>query len=96
MDTAVGLAVPNIKDCQDRSVFEIAEVSAALVSARRWTHAVFGQELNRLMLSGKEGRLDPADLTDGTFTLSNVGAIGGTYAKPVLFLPEVALIRVFD
>lgn len=29
--------------------------------------------------------------TGGTFTLSNIGAIGGTYAKPVLMVPQVAI-----
>jgi len=73
MDTPNGLIVPNIKDVQVLSIFEIA------------------QELNRLHRLGKEGKLAKADLTGGTFTLSNIGAIGGTYAKPVLMPPEVAI-----
>ena len=30
-------------------------------------------------------------LQNGTFTLSNIGAIGGTYASPVVSVPQVAI-----
>jgi len=73
MDTPNGLIVPNIKNVQLLTIFEIA------------------QELNRLQSLGKAGRLGKEDLTGGTFTLSNIGVIGGTYAKPVLMPPEVAI-----
>lgn len=49
------------------------------------------QELNRLQSLGAAGQLGTADLTGGTFTLSNIGSIGGTYAKPVILPPEVAI-----
>ncbi|GAM23756.1 hypothetical protein SAMD00019534_069310, partial [Acytostelium subglobosum LB1] len=73
MDTPQGLLVPNIKDVQNKSIFEIA------------------QELNRLQKVGLAGQLTPADMSGGTFSLSNIGTIGGTYASPVLLLPEVAI-----
>ncbi|XP_036442994.1 lipoamide acyltransferase component of branched-chain alpha-keto acid dehydrogenase complex, mitochondrial isoform X1 [Colossoma macropomum] len=73
MDTPQGLLVPNVKNVQMLSVFEIAV------------------ELNRLQTLGASGQLGTADLTGGTFTLSNIGSIGGTYAKPVVLLPEVAI-----
>ncbi|XP_024114915.1 lipoamide acyltransferase component of branched-chain alpha-keto acid dehydrogenase complex, mitochondrial isoform X2 [Oryzias melastigma] len=73
MDTSQGLLVPNVKNVQLLSVFEIA------------------QELNRLQALGTAGQLSTAHLTGGTFTLSNIGSIGGTYAKPVILPPEVAI-----
>ncbi|XP_069823651.1 lipoamide acyltransferase component of branched-chain alpha-keto acid dehydrogenase complex, mitochondrial [Dendropsophus ebraccatus] len=73
MDTLQGLIVPNVKNIQVRSIFEIAA------------------ELNRLQSLGSSGQLGAADLTGGTFTLSNIGSIGGTYAKPVIMAPEVAI-----
>ncbi|XP_051551114.1 lipoamide acyltransferase component of branched-chain alpha-keto acid dehydrogenase complex, mitochondrial [Myxocyprinus asiaticus] len=73
MDTSQGLLVPNVKNVQMLSVFEIAV------------------ELNRLQTLGVSGQLGTADLTGGTFTLSNIGSIGGTYAKPVILPPEVAI-----
>ncbi|XP_025053061.1 lipoamide acyltransferase component of branched-chain alpha-keto acid dehydrogenase complex, mitochondrial, partial [Alligator sinensis] len=48
-------------------------------------------ELNRLQSLGSSGQLGTNDLTGGTFTLSNIGTIGGTYAKPVILPPEVAI-----
>ncbi|CAF2564481.1 unnamed protein product [Rotaria sp. Silwood2] len=48
-------------------------------------------ELSRLQQLGKAGKLSTDDLTGGTFSLSNIGVIGGTYAVPVLLLPEVAI-----
>ncbi|XP_050951229.1 lipoamide acyltransferase component of branched-chain alpha-keto acid dehydrogenase complex, mitochondrial [Labeo rohita] len=73
MDTSQGLLVPNVKNVQMLSVFEIAV------------------ELNRLQTLGAAGQLGTADLTGGTFTLSNIGSIGGTYTKPVILPPEVAI-----
>ncbi|GIY50226.1 lipoamide acyltransferase component of branched-chain alpha-keto acid dehydrogenase complex, mitochondrial [Caerostris darwini] len=48
-------------------------------------------ELNRLQDLGQKGSLNQSDLSGGTFSLSNIGAIGGTYAKPVILVPEVAI-----
>ncbi|XP_065576579.1 lipoamide acyltransferase component of branched-chain alpha-keto acid dehydrogenase complex, mitochondrial-like [Artemia franciscana] len=49
------------------------------------------QELSRLIDAGLRGALKQSDLTGGTFTLSNIGSFGGTYAKPVILAPEVAI-----
>uniref|UniRef100_T1IN16 Dihydrolipoamide acetyltransferase component of pyruvate dehydrogenase complex n=1 Tax=Strigamia maritima TaxID=126957 RepID=T1IN16_STRMM len=48
-------------------------------------------DMNRLHDVGKKGQLGTTDLTGGTFTLSNIGSIGGTYAKPLIFPPQVAI-----
>jgi pyruvate dehydrogenase E2 component (dihydrolipoamide acetyltransferase) len=34
------------------------------------------------------------DLRGGTFTISNLGAIGGTYSTPIVNTPEVAILLV--
>lgn len=39
-------------------------------------------------------RLSTNDITGGTITLSNIGAIGGKFGSPVLNLPEVAIIAL--
>ncbi|KAK4301613.1 hypothetical protein Pmani_026253 [Petrolisthes manimaculis] len=48
-------------------------------------------ELIRLHQAGLNATLTTHDITAGTFTLSNIGSIGGTYAKPVILPPEVAI-----
>ncbi|CAD5119217.1 DgyrCDS7849 [Dimorphilus gyrociliatus] len=61
-------------------------------------------ELNRLISLGGEGKLGQDDLSGGTFTLSNIGTIGGTYAFPILMPDQVVIgalgklrkIPVFD
>lgn len=39
-------------------------------------------------------KLNPEDISGGTITLSNIGAIGGKFGSPLLNLPEVAIIAV--
>ena len=46
-------------------------------------------ELNRMHALGLAGKLGGAELNGGTFALSNIGSIGGTYAKPVILPPQV-------
>ncbi|KAK7100501.1 lipoamide acyltransferase component of branched-chain alpha-keto acid dehydrogenase complex, mitochondrial-like [Littorina saxatilis] len=46
-------------------------------------------ELMRLQSLGSAGKLGTTDITGGTFSLSNIGSIGGTYARPVILPPEV-------
>ncbi|CAF0801121.1 unnamed protein product [Didymodactylos carnosus] len=48
-------------------------------------------ELTRLQQQGYQGKLTNEDMQGGTFSLSNIGAIGGTYAVPILVIPEVAI-----
>ncbi|XP_011636000.1 lipoamide acyltransferase component of branched-chain alpha-keto acid dehydrogenase complex, mitochondrial isoform X1 [Pogonomyrmex barbatus] len=49
------------------------------------------QELNRLQELGRKSSIPLADLTDTTFSLSNIGVIGGTYTKPVILPPQVII-----
>ncbi|XP_067936321.1 lipoamide acyltransferase component of branched-chain alpha-keto acid dehydrogenase complex, mitochondrial-like [Watersipora subatra] len=48
-------------------------------------------EMQRLMKLGEQGKLGQNDITGGTFSLSNIGSIGGTYAKPVILPPQAAI-----
>ena len=48
-------------------------------------------ELASLQDMAKAGTITESHLQGGTFTLSNIGSIGGTYAVPVLVVPQVAI-----
>jgi len=48
-------------------------------------------DLNELQALGAAGKLGEAQLTGGTFSLSNIGNIGGTYMSPVIMVPQVAI-----
>ncbi|KAI8322124.1 hypothetical protein GQ54DRAFT_260538 [Martensiomyces pterosporus] len=48
-------------------------------------------ELQTLVQKGKGGAIAGADMKGGTFTLSNVGMIGGTYLSPVVVSSEVCI-----
>lgn len=49
------------------------------------------EELVRLQELGIKGKLGEADLKGSTFSISNIGSIGGTYAFPVIAPPAVAI-----
>jgi pyruvate dehydrogenase E2 component (dihydrolipoyllysine-residue acetyltransferase) len=42
----------------------------------------------------RDGNFSVADLQGSTFTISNLGAIGGTYSTPIINTPEVAILLV--
>lgn len=52
------------------------------------------KELSRLQHLATNNKLSPEDVTGGTITLSNIGAIGGKFGSPLLNLPEVAIIAL--
>ncbi|XP_016992644.2 lipoamide acyltransferase component of branched-chain alpha-keto acid dehydrogenase complex, mitochondrial [Drosophila takahashii] len=49
------------------------------------------KDLNALVERGRTGSLSPSDFADGTFSLSNIGVIGGTYTHPCIMAPQVAI-----
>ncbi|MDJ0462025.1 dihydrolipoamide acetyltransferase family protein [Streptomyces sp. H27-C3] len=51
-------------------------------------------ELARLTGAAREGKLTPADLTGGTFTLNNYGVFGVDGSTPIINHPEAAMLGV--
>ena len=51
-------------------------------------------ETARLAAAAREKKLTPADLQGGSFTISSLGAIGGTGFTPIVNAPEVAILGV--
>jgi pyruvate dehydrogenase E2 component (dihydrolipoamide acetyltransferase) len=50
--------------------------------------------LQALAVRGREGKIALEDLRGGTFTVTNIGALGGTGAIPIINYPEVAILGV--
>ncbi len=52
------------------------------------------RELAALAQRTREGKASLDDLKGGTFTITNIGALGGTGAIPIINYPEVAILGV--
>ena len=51
-------------------------------------------ELADISKVARDGKLKPADLQGGTFSISSLGGIGGNYFTPIINAPEVAILGV--
>ncbi|WP_435273840.1 dihydrolipoyllysine-residue acetyltransferase [Psychrobium sp. nBUS_13] len=51
-------------------------------------------EVTRLTDAARAGRLAQDDMKHGTITISNIGALGGTIATPIINKPEVAIVAL--
>src|SRR6266513_2347283 len=49
-------------------------------------------ELTQLSKKARDKKLTPSDLEGGTFTITNLGGIGGTGFSPIVNYPEVAIL----
>jgi pyruvate dehydrogenase E2 component (dihydrolipoamide acetyltransferase) len=74
VDTPKGLLVATIRDCDKKSIFEIAE------------------NLTHISKDAKEGKA--IDMSGQTFTISNVGGIGGSGILPIVNSPQAAILGV--
>ncbi len=54
--------------------------------------AQIAQEMAELSKKARDGKLGPADMTGGTFSISSLGGIGGTDFTPIVNAPEVAIL----
>ncbi|NKC18703.1 MULTISPECIES: dihydrolipoyllysine-residue acetyltransferase [Pseudoalteromonas] len=52
------------------------------------------QSVTELTEAAREGRVSPDSLKGGTISISNIGAIGGTVATPIINKPEVAIVAL--
>jgi len=52
------------------------------------------QEMGELSAKAREGKLGPADMQGGCFSISSLGGIGGTAFTPIINAPEVAILGV--
>ena len=52
------------------------------------------QETSELAKKARDGKLGPADMSGGCFSISSLGGIGGTGFTPIVNAPEVAILGV--
>ncbi|HLC48063.1 MAG TPA: dihydrolipoamide acetyltransferase family protein [Candidatus Norongarragalinales archaeon] len=51
-------------------------------------------EISRIASDAKERKMKLDDLKGGTFTITNIGSIGGEYFTPIIYHPEVAILGI--
>ncbi len=69
-------------------------VVPTLKNADRMSIPDIAQALSDLSTRVRNNDFGVNDLRGGTFTISNLGAIGGTYSTPIVNVPEVAILLV--
>ena len=52
------------------------------------------REMGALSAKARDGKLGPADMQGGSFSISSLGGIGGTAFTPIINAPEVAILGV--
>ncbi|GHE77373.1 dihydrolipoyllysine-residue acetyltransferase [Thalassotalea profundi] len=52
------------------------------------------KDITQLTNDARSGRVASADLKGGTISISNIGAIGGTVATPIINKPEAAIVAL--
>jgi pyruvate dehydrogenase E2 component (dihydrolipoamide acetyltransferase) len=52
------------------------------------------KEMGDLSAKARDGKLGPADMQGGCFTISSLGGIGGTAFTPIINAPELAILGV--
>ena len=78
----IGIAV----DIEDGLIVPVVKV------ADQKTLLQLGKEMHDLSEKAKNRTIDLGDLKGGTFTITNIGVIGGIFATPIINYPEVAIL----
>jgi pyruvate dehydrogenase E2 component (dihydrolipoamide acetyltransferase) len=50
------------------------------------------KEMSELAAKARDGKLGPADMSGGCFSISSLGGIGGRYFSPIINAPEVSIL----
>jgi pyruvate dehydrogenase E2 component (dihydrolipoamide acetyltransferase) len=51
-------------------------------------------EVQRLAAAARENKLVPEDVRGGTFSVTNIGSLGGLFSFPIINVPEAAILGV--
>jgi len=52
------------------------------------------EQVNDLAKRGRENKLSPDDLSDGTYTVSNVGSFGNVMGTPIIMQPQIGILAL--
>ena len=52
------------------------------------------KDLAEISAKARDGKLGPAEMQGGTFSISSLGGIGGTHFTPIINAPEIAILGV--
>lgn len=69
-------------------------VVPVIKNADQLTVTELALKMQNLSATAREKGLMPQDMTGGSFTVSSLGGIGGTYFTPIVNAPEVAILGV--
>jgi pyruvate dehydrogenase E2 component (dihydrolipoamide acetyltransferase) len=67
-------------------------VVPSLRSADKLSISESAHALSELTEKVRGGRFSPDELRGSTFTISNLGSVGGSYSTPIINVPEVAIL----
>ncbi len=67
-------------------------VVPVLKNVDRKSLTLLSQELPQLVQRTREGKIDREDVTGGTFTITNIGALGGRAFTPIVNHPQAAIL----
>ena len=74
--TPRGLIVPNVKDAQELSLFDLATA------------------LEKLTITARDGKTQPAEMAGGTITITNIGSYGMDTGTPIINPGEAAIVAL--
>ncbi|MCL1124477.1 dihydrolipoyllysine-residue acetyltransferase [Shewanella surugensis] len=80
----IGMAVDSAVGLLVPNVKDVQDKSILAIAA----------DITRLTTAARSGRVRPDDLKHGTISISNIGALGGTIATPIINKPEVAIVAL--
>jgi len=97
MSQIIEVQVPDIGDFSEVEVIEILVKPGDTIAVEQSLITVESDKASMEIPSAakaRDGKLSPADMQGGTFSISSLGGIGGTYFTPIINAPEVAILGV--
>jgi len=78
--------------------FAVDTLEGLMIAVVRHPNRLATYELGRkivdLAVAARDGSIDPGDVTGATFTVSNIGAVGGRYGTPIVPYGTTAVLSV--